>query len=1477
MFNVKLHLSGASVQYNNFLNSLIEESYILKDKMGYNTKIKKDILALRHYNLNTINFNFHKHISNICYQLVENDKLFTKCYYNSTKMNISGLLIQNEFNNDNLLNSYYKYTNFSKIGDITKISINKNCILTCKNHNLEAGDFIMISNSSLPINGVYATTLNIIDNDNFTLSINSVDFKINLNLGELYGKVKLNLDKTTNKLVLFNDKEIEKNDYIDIINTNIPNDDEIYLHKLSHIDDLSELLFLHTNILNNKINNNNYINLISKLNDKITNVLSNNLNFSNLNIIKKSIINDFIFSDKLFYSDIVIKNYGNYYLKDKKEDKTSIRLNWVNQQIDNGEFYYLYIIKHIYENNIIKIFEINTNIYKKELEELEVKLGKYEDDCSIYKVKNLEDIDNPTIGQIAIINSEDDGINFGNIYVYNNKWEFVKVDKSKTIEEICLFDLNKNIKTKDITCEYINEQCVNRKKFHLQEQYNKTKILYDKLLNVLDKNTIILNINKEYDYALKKLKLLLYKPSANKKNIDFSPTKENKLIKIKIIKDILSMSDKTKMKILLYNIISLDGITINNEIYSKKFQLPMICGHWNYFKKIEFSNNLSDKKYNTKKLYELYTDKENEGYLNCKYCGALFNLVDYDEVDGFTSDGHLKTTRTEAKNDIKLAVKSKGTFNVNCDNDKIQELLLKYKFDLSNFKNFKIICDIVKLLCDKLNIELREEDYIKILIQTNKDLNKIEKYVDFKKIQMIKLVRKGKKNLIPKLEKLNVFKNEYLKYYNLEKYSIVLSLLLLFIQYSIPKYKIIHPKTNCNLSSIDEYDGVNFISCIIKESKSLDIETIQENKKKILLTSEEDINKKITNKYNEYIKLSYIQELIKTHNKNNIKNTKIIKNNTNIKYISNVKDEPNKLPNNFNEYLIGKKGIPQKDDYFRFFKRVKFLNTEIINIINYVVKQNLNDYGCCAYSTNSSFIEFIKSKNKNIEAYLNELKLYDNFKDLFAYKSNFTILKPKHRSTDYYEIPFSLTDTILNNTLKYYNFGGEFSGKKRFYKKLYNNKYDIISGKFEKDIKKERLNEDNYYKLLNDIQDYNYKKFKNPEYKLYDTYYDSLKERDYIQTINNLVKKITHYLQKDQAFSNDFKEKLKNLGLFYEKIDDKTDKDDDKLNDDNRKIIFNKNKYYVNSIKLLKSYINDYFRKYINMIKNKFVNNMMPSLDEFDDYDDKQDYMQMLTEDNHFFKEFYELNLIFKNIKFDYTYDEINNFNGESDRYNSEFKKIKKQSTNNHQNVSEMLKFILFDFLDKMLYEKEGEIQMNNKSISGERTNTVLSQFIYKVFEKIEFDNNKLFITNDKLQNFTQALIYQNSKTSIKFGIGGKILLSEIHGETDDDKLKDKIDDFRKSQYEKMEEITERAKDTAKKEGKDLDSQALDDIVDEIMYEEQVNAEEIDEYDITQPLEIDEVLDVGNDYGAEDQSMETAGSGITQAQFNLEMDKFNSK
>ena len=53
------------------------------------------------------------------------------------------------------------YTKLHKVGDIDSISISKNAIITCKNHDLDNNKFIEIRNSALPINGSYKAELNI--------------------------------------------------------------------------------------------------------------------------------------------------------------------------------------------------------------------------------------------------------------------------------------------------------------------------------------------------------------------------------------------------------------------------------------------------------------------------------------------------------------------------------------------------------------------------------------------------------------------------------------------------------------------------------------------------------------------------------------------------------------------------------------------------------------------------------------------------------------------------------------------------------------------------------------------------------------------------------------------------------------------------------------------------------------------------------------------------------------------------------------------------------------------------------------------------------------------------------------------------------------------------------------------------------------------------------------------------------------------
>ena len=58
-------------------------------------------------------------------------------------------------------------------------------------------------------------------------------------------------------------------------------------------------------------------------------------------------------------------------------------------------------------------------------------------------------------------------------------------------------------------------------------------------------------------------------------------------------------------------------------------------------------------------------------------------------------------------------------------------------------------------------------------------------------------------------------------------------------------------------------------------------------------------------KYYEFINKPLIKELFKKREKYN---EKIVKKNEDVKYVKQNKDIPDKLPSNFSEYLLGKKG-----------------------------------------------------------------------------------------------------------------------------------------------------------------------------------------------------------------------------------------------------------------------------------------------------------------------------------------------------------------------------------------------------------------------------------------------------------------------------------------------------------------------------------------------------------------------------------------
>ena len=328
-----------------------------------------------------------------------------------------------------------------------------------------------------------------------------------------------------------------------------------------------------------------------------------------------------------------------------------------------GEFYYKYALRTLYKKVDKDEVQKVISIYKKKLETLKEKIG-ISNNYDTYEVKSLNDIENPKKGDIAVIKSNDE--DDGNIYVYNTKWSFVKKDTSKTLKELCLFkgtDLDK-IKIKDITSEYIEEQCKSRKQEYYKTEYQEILQNYNEVQILSDIGDIKNIIEDEYLIALKKLQLLNFKLQSKnnkglKKNKEKNKSNKSNIYKqVYIANKIDSVNNKFYMKYFVYKLMELDGIYIDDIIYSKKYKMPLMCGHWKYLREFEYCSTLKDKNIIGNQLIDKFCSKEN-GFMYCKKCGELLDLVDYDEVDGFTKDGHLKVVREVIQNDKLLKTNNK--------------------------------------------------------------------------------------------------------------------------------------------------------------------------------------------------------------------------------------------------------------------------------------------------------------------------------------------------------------------------------------------------------------------------------------------------------------------------------------------------------------------------------------------------------------------------------------------------------------------------------------------------------------------------------------------------------------------------------------------------------------------------------------------------------------------------------------------------
>ena len=178
-------------------------------------------------------------------------------------------------------------------------------------------------------------------------------------------------------------------------------------------------------------------------------------------------------------------------------------------------------------------------------------------------------------------------------------------------------------------------------------------------------------------------------------------------------------------------------------------------------------------------------------------------------------------------------------------------------------------------------------------------------------------------------------------------------------------------------------------------------------------------------------------------------------------------------------------------------------------------------------------------------------------------------------------------------------------------------------------------------------------------------------------------------------------------------------------------------------VHILKKIINNYFRKYISIIANKCNISKVPAI-SFITVDELATEMQqyIIFENQRIIKYITpENSVLFKNFKFEYSFDFINNIYGISDIYNCKYTKIIKESNFNIVNTGDLLLYLLLKQLTNFLIQPWSEYEFHNSNdkefdLLKHDNNKIFAKFIISIFDIIQDNEESLNLSDKRIDKF---------------------------------------------------------------------------------------------------------------------------------------------
>ena len=521
--------------------------------------------------------------------------------------------------------------------------------------------------------------------------------------------------------------------------------------------------------------------------------------------------------------------------------------------------------------------------------------------------------------------------------------------------------------------------------------------------------------------------------------------------------------------------------------YSRPGSKKIICHHHSKF--IDYNNKIITY---TEALDNIINEYgvEQDGYIWCRNCGEQINGSEYETQEAFMGTGARDVTH-EVLDNIEV-YKSE-------ENTEIVEILRKsllYGDDKSITNQSLSVIKIIHVLTNILGITLSNNDELNILTLCNTIESKIKSKSSW--IQIAK--KKQKKASISFLE--NVYNNYKIR--NIILYTT--AILFVFIQSGIPEYTVTKTFANCKpslrgypLDKEHRQEGIDYMACVLDSLSSLGVDwsSIKKIKtKENLITKIDEMYQDPVIKYRYDNKKKYLREQDKDKQEYSYEWNEFRP--PLDPYEIEIK-ELTPFSSNIEKHIREGNISKVSSEIEKMYEFEKTVNLKLIEEIDIQIMENkiVNkkfiptplDNLCCLQNINSSnsYMSYFVKQNTSIQELIRIIYDYNNTKQLVN-----TLLEDSKMFIRSEILPTLLSfnrnigidrDELTEGDIQklYLNYidHGLFEGQKH----IYEHNYCVITGESQDTIISRKYKKEDYYTLLNKVNNKKLIHIDNTEFK----------------------------------------------------------------------------------------------------------------------------------------------------------------------------------------------------------------------------------------------------------------------------------------------------------------------------------------------------------------------------------------------------------